>query len=93
MNESIEKTNKEKADQLVKLSHSYEEGLVYIHTDRVLYENLMEMAKWKDKQFKSIIDEIKANIIESRDSKDYRPAAREVTLNWVLRLIDEITTK
>jgi len=43
-------TNKEKADQLVKLTHSYEEGLVYIHTDRVLYENLMEMAEWKERQ-------------------------------------------
>lgn len=46
-------TNKEKANQLVKLTHSYEDGLAYIHTDRVLYENLMEMAEWKDARAKA----------------------------------------
>lgn len=47
--------NKEKANQLVELTHSYEEGLQYLHNDRVLFENLMEMAEWKDSQTRDLL--------------------------------------
>ena len=58
------KENEEKANQLVKLTHSYEDGLAYIHTDRVLYENLMEMAEWKDNQFAEMKKQIVEKICE-----------------------------
>lgn len=49
----------------------------------------LQAMQWKDEQFKYVIIEIKANIIESRDNKEYYKTNRETTLNWVLRLIDE----
>ena len=45
----------DKANKLVKLTHLYEEGLPYMHNDRVLFENLMKMAEWKDSQIKDVL--------------------------------------
>ncbi len=89
MLESMEKTNEEKARKICCSGcENYN-----CYTKKEICDTLkmlLIMAEWKDEQFKSMIDKIKANIIESRDSKDYRPTTREVTLSWVLRLIDEI---
>ena len=53
------------------------------------YDSAIEAMQWKDKQFETAINEIKANIIESRDNKEYYETNRKTTLNWILRLIDE----
>ena len=53
------------------------------------FERIIAMAEWKDGQFENAINEIKVNIIEARDNKEYYETNREITLNWILRLIDE----
>lgn len=49
----------------------------------------VDLLQRKDEQFENAINEIKANIIEKRDNKEYYETSKESTLNWILRLIDE----
>lgn len=78
-------SNEEKANEMAQLAD-------YIHNKYevdVAFRSAMEMAEWKDEQFETAINEIKANVIEARDNKEYYATNRETTLNWILRLIDE----
>lgn len=49
----------------------------------------VDLLQCKNEQFENAINEIKANIIEKRDNKEYYETSKESTLNWILRLIDE----
>lgn len=86
--------NKEKAKEL---AHDYfrrcQLGLVSPDTERAGYDCAIKMAQWKDEQHAKTINTIKANIIEARDNKEYYQTNREITLNWILRLIDECYEK
>lgn len=93
-------SNETKAKEIAKkLSHpnidSFGDGddefdTRFYHTNK---DAALEAMQWKDKQFENAIKEIKANIIEKKDNKEYYETSKESTLNWILRLIDECCTK
>jgi hypothetical protein len=81
-------TNEEKAQEIARNNE------LYGNTDNKskieeCYIAALSMARWKDEQHAKVISTIKANIIEARDNKEYYQTNREITLNWMLRLIDE----
>lgn len=86
-------TNVEKAKELCCGGCVFEnKGLRWCETctwETIGFSKIKEFANWKDEQFETAINEIKANVIEARDNKEYYATNRETTLNWILRLIDE----
>lgn len=88
---TMEISNEEKATEIAiqRKKHYFDADALIINSEVECYASAIDMAKWKDEQFKNAINEIKANIIESRDNKEYYETNRKTTLNWILRLIDE----